>query len=63
LVLVAALTVLNLGGLGGACAKAQAQPLSAPANPPPAAVRLSLEEARQRALANSKVLALAAENI
>jgi outer membrane protein TolC len=53
--------VLHFVGLWGS--PAVAQQLPAASGPSPAAVRLTLEEARQRALANSKVVALAAGNI
>jgi outer membrane protein TolC len=63
----AGLVFINLVGPRLACGQAQlpsaVPPTPSPAPPPAAPIRLTLEEARQRALANNKLLALAAGNI
>jgi outer membrane protein TolC len=61
----AALFACSLTAIAATSLSAQEEPPHAavPANAPPAAVRLTLEEAKQRALANNKLLNLAALNV
>jgi outer membrane protein len=62
--LLAAALAVHLGGLGTGGLAAQERPadLPHPGDAPPAAVRLTLEEAKQRALDSSKLLELATLN-
>ncbi len=62
--LLAAFSAAQLTSLGAARVAAADAPAPAPvpANTPPAVVHLTLEEAKQRALGNSKLLNLAALN-
>src|SRR5262245_33336199 len=59
----AALGIAALAGFEAGSTRAEEKPATAQALPAPAVTRLTLGEARQRALANNKALALARLNV